>query len=166
MADTFGVCAYFTYTSVPPRKSTPSGPPCQNAMEHSPATLKISEKTRKYHFFPRKSMLVSLKNSTLRTIPSKSVVGRQSIVVRAASFARNSRTTIDQRPTTASNTQCFATLFPAQHPIKNYARYKHCRKQVRGQTKNQRRRKTFYRPRAKQKQNRRRNNSSDVRIDD
>jgi hypothetical protein len=37
--------------------------PCQNAMESSPATLKISEKVRKYHFFPRKSMLVSLKNS-------------------------------------------------------------------------------------------------------
>jgi hypothetical protein len=37
--------------------------PCQNAMDSSPATLKISEKVRKYHFFPRKSMFVFLKNS-------------------------------------------------------------------------------------------------------
>ncbi len=45
-------------------------------MESTPATLKISEKVRKYHFFPRKSMFVFLKNSTLLTIPSKSVVSR------------------------------------------------------------------------------------------
>jgi hypothetical protein len=32
-------------------------------MENKPATLKISEKARKYHFFPRKSILVLRKNS-------------------------------------------------------------------------------------------------------
>src|SRR5207248_8685971 len=36
---------------------------CQNIMLRMPATLKISEKPRKYHFFPRKSMLVLRKNS-------------------------------------------------------------------------------------------------------
>jgi hypothetical protein len=38
--------------------------PCQNNMENTPATLKIKEKARKYHFFPRKSMLVLRNNST------------------------------------------------------------------------------------------------------
>jgi hypothetical protein len=47
-------------------------------MESTPATLKISEKVRKYHFFPRKSMFVFLKNSTLLTIPSK--ISRWSLV--------------------------------------------------------------------------------------
>src|SRR5205085_12682022 len=37
--------------------------PCQNIMLRMPATLKISEKPRKYHFLPRKSMLVLRKNS-------------------------------------------------------------------------------------------------------
>jgi hypothetical protein len=41
--------------------------PCQNAMESTPATLKISEKVRKYHFFPRKSMFVLRKNSKFQT---------------------------------------------------------------------------------------------------
>src|SRR5580700_938382 len=58
-----GVCENFTYTRVPPRKSTPYGMPCQNNMEHKPATLKTREKARKYHFLPRKSMLVLRKNS-------------------------------------------------------------------------------------------------------
>jgi len=40
-------------------------------MENTPATLKIREKARKYHFFPRKSMFASLKNSTLLSIPSE-----------------------------------------------------------------------------------------------
>src|ERR1022692_4066812 len=59
-----GVCENFTYTRVPPRKSTPYGMPCQNAMENKPATLNTSEKARKYHFLPRKSMLVLRNNST------------------------------------------------------------------------------------------------------
>jgi hypothetical protein len=82
-------------------------------MESNPATLKISEKVRKYHFFPRKSMFVSLKNSTLLTIPSKSVVGRQSPVVRGASFieVRERLTTNDQR--LPLNTQRFTALLAA-----------------------------------------------------
>src|SRR5580698_1044341 len=38
--------------------------PCQKKMDESPAMLKISEKARKYHFLPRKSMLVLRNNST------------------------------------------------------------------------------------------------------
>src|ERR1039458_9168425 len=37
---------------------------CQNNMEQIPATLKTSEKARKYHFLPRKSILVLRNNST------------------------------------------------------------------------------------------------------
>src|SRR5689334_15759727 len=40
---------------------------CQNSMERMPATLKISENPRKYHFLPRKSIFVLRKNSTLST---------------------------------------------------------------------------------------------------
>ena len=64
MALSSGVWANFTYTSVPPRKSTPYGMPCQNSMENKPATLKTRENARKYHFFPRKSMFALRKNST------------------------------------------------------------------------------------------------------
>src|SRR5438445_9447323 len=111
--------------------------PCQNAMESTPATLKISEKVRKYHFFPRKSIFVFLKNSTLLSIPSKIslwslVAGRPDCIVHF-SFAN------DYRPPTALNAQRFAPLLPAQHPIKNHARYKNCRNKVRGQTDHQRR---------------------------
>src|SRR5258708_32015139 len=37
---------------------------CQKSMENTPATLNSSEKARKYHFLPRKSMLGLRKNST------------------------------------------------------------------------------------------------------
>src|ERR1035441_6859395 len=37
---------------------------CQNNMEQIPATLNTSEKARKYHFLPRKSILVLRNNST------------------------------------------------------------------------------------------------------
>src|SRR5439155_16167278 len=62
---TSGACENLTLTWVPPRKSMSSGIPCQNTMESTPATLKISEKAMKYHFLPRKSMFALLKNSTL-----------------------------------------------------------------------------------------------------
>jgi hypothetical protein len=83
-------------------------------MESSPATLKISEKVRKYHFFPRKSMFVSLKNSTLLTIPSR--ICCSLFVVRYSLFAehndlRGPRTANDeQRPL---NAQRFAALLAA-----------------------------------------------------
>jgi len=56
-------------------------------IEMIPATLKISEKVRKYHFFPRKSMFVFLKNSTLLSIPSQIsrwslIAGRSGCIVR------------------------------------------------------------------------------------
>src|SRR5580700_9389423 len=131
-------------------------------MENSPATLKISEKVRKYHFFPRKSMFVFLKNSTLLTVPSKSVVGRSERVV--LFYTAN-----DRRPSTndcSSNTQRFAALLAAQHPIKNRARYKHRGKQIRGQAKDQGRGETLDRPRAKQEKKRSRNDGRHVRIND
>src|SRR5215469_5427656 len=64
MASLLGAWENLTYTSVPPRKSTPKGIPCQKSMESTPATLNTSEKARKYHFFPRKSMFGLRKNST------------------------------------------------------------------------------------------------------
>src|SRR5258708_36083712 len=42
----------------------PSGRPCQNSIEQTPAMLNISEKAMKYHFLPRKSILGLRKNST------------------------------------------------------------------------------------------------------
>src|SRR5437899_7504062 len=48
----------------------PSGIPCQKSIEQMPATLNTSEKARKYHFLPRKSMFALRKNSTLRLHPS------------------------------------------------------------------------------------------------
>src|SRR5205809_6383248 len=60
-----GGWANFTRTRVPPLKSTPKGMPCQKNIESTPATLKISEKARKYHFQPKKLMFVLRKNSTL-----------------------------------------------------------------------------------------------------
>src|SRR5580698_3349148 len=72
--------------------------PCQNAMERTPATLKISEKVRKYHFFPRKSMFVFLKNSTLLTIPSRSVVGRSSLGLHRSLQILERLATSDQLP--------------------------------------------------------------------
>ena len=63
-----------TCTSVPPRKSTPSGtglPMCAQCMpiEIMPATLKINEKPRKYHFFPSQSTF-TLRNSSTGSLPS------------------------------------------------------------------------------------------------
>src|SRR5208283_339038 len=97
-----------------------------------------------------------------------SVVSRQSLVVRGASFLdiRERLMTNDQRPTTALNTQRFSALLPAQHPIKNHARYKHRRKQVCRQAEHQRRRKTLYRPGTEDEKNRGRSNGRDVGIDD
>ena len=64
MWSSFGAESKRTVICVPPRKSTLSGSPCQNAMLSTPATEKISEKPRKYHFFPSQSIFTSRKNST------------------------------------------------------------------------------------------------------
>src|SRR5271168_5113649 len=98
MASSFGGCENFTYTSVPPRKSTPSGIPCQKKIESKPATLKINEKAMKYHFLPRKSILGSRKNSTLLPTPSL----HQFLDINVS-----------------LNAQRFSALLPAQHPVKN-----------------------------------------------
>ncbi len=38
--------------------------PCQKSIDRTPATLKISEKARKYHFFPSQSTLMPRNSST------------------------------------------------------------------------------------------------------
>src|SRR4029077_10263314 len=92
------------------------------------------------------------------------VDGRWSFAVRR-SF-QLPQTTIDYRRTTALNAQCLSTLLPAQHPIKNHARYKYCGEQVGEQTEYQCRSETLYRPCTEEEQNRRRNDGGDVSIDD
>jgi len=68
-------------------------------------------------------MFVSLKNSTLLSIPSKN----QSLVGSRWSFGLHRSFRLCERQSTnderqALNAQCFSTLLPAQHPIKNHAR--------------------------------------------
>src|SRR5208282_6555750 len=104
-----GVCENFTYTSVPPRKSTPYGIPCQNSMENKPATLKTSENARKYHFLPRKSMFALRKNSTPLRTP---FLWRCPL----------------------SDAQRLTALLASQQPIENHARHEHRREQIREQT--------------------------------
>src|ERR1039457_6417082 len=132
--------------------------PCQKAIDSTPATLNTSEKTRKYHFLPRKSMFVLRKNSKVKLQNSAS-----SCEFRAASklvcyrlAARSSRL----------NTQCLSTLLPTQHPIKNHARYEHCGKQVGRQTEHQGGRKPLHRPGPEDEQNRGGNDGRDVGIND
>src|ERR1700758_1797218 len=83
MAPMSGRCLNCTCTSVPPRKSTPRGTglpivfQCQ-AIETTPATLKMREKARKYHFFPNQSMFTPRKNSTCFCIPELGLRGQGS----------------------------------------------------------------------------------------
>src|SRR5207253_7194328 len=57
-------CENFKVMIVPPLKSTPKGMPCQKNIESNPATVKISEKPRKYHFFDIQSTFTLRNNST------------------------------------------------------------------------------------------------------
>src|SRR5271165_1916914 len=84
-----GVLANFTYTSVPPLKSTPNGMPCQKKIESNPATLKINEKARKYHFLPRKSILVLRNNSTASPLNTQSLATLVAIEDGVENHARN-----------------------------------------------------------------------------
>ena len=105
-------------------------------MENTPATLKISEKARKYHFLPRKSMLVLRKNSTGFSIP----FSIYDFVMVALCPARKSMTQ------SLLNAERFPALFAAQHPVENRARHKYGRKQVRQQTKRERGGESLHRP--------------------
>src|SRR5215475_14617948 len=124
MASLLGVCENFTYTRVPPRKSTPIGMPCQNSMESTPATLNTSEKARKYHFFPRKSIFGLRKNST----PFESLLKAFRVPERSGLqnyWLANPETLPSRPPKTFSflaDAQRFATLLTAQHPVENHAR--------------------------------------------
>src|SRR5229473_3478934 len=126
MALSSGVCENFTYTSVPPRKSTPRGMPCQNNIENIPATLNTSEKARKYHFLPRKSMLGSLKNSTLSSNPFRDCVRDGHSCPSRPGVARQFLRKLDAYG--------FAALLAAQNPVKDHARNKNRGKQVGQQT--------------------------------
>src|SRR5271163_2350051 len=64
MRSTSGRWSNFTRTRVPPWKSTSRGRPCQKRRLSTPATLKISEKARKYHFLPSQSILTPRNSST------------------------------------------------------------------------------------------------------
>src|ERR1700693_1918151 len=108
MALSSGVWENLTSIKVPPRKSIPSGTPCQNSMENTPATLNTRENARKYHFLPRKSMFGLRKNSTpLRTpflCPRYSTPDEASGATSALPL---------------SYAQRFAALFAGQQPVED-----------------------------------------------
>src|SRR5580658_8791911 len=137
----------FTCTCVPPLKSTPSGtglPLCAQCMpmEITPATLKINEKHRKYHFFPSQSTFTLRKNSTC-PIPSQ----------RLQSSSAN-----------LLNRQLLPRQLVVHMRVEDHPRNKDRRKQIRHQTHNQRGRKSLDRPSAKEKQNGSGNDRRYVRI--
>src|SRR6266702_2427540 len=164
------------------------GMPCQNTMESSPATLKISEKAMKYHFLPRKSMFALLKNSTLlkplqplsfRRRPLKrageepyvnlqtdAVCQRRKLYRPAVPTELYPRPRKCARIVGSSDTQSLAHALAAQNPVKNHSRHKDRGEQICKEPKAQRHRKTAHRARAEKKKNDRRNNSCDVGIHD
>src|SRR5580658_8072931 len=117
IASSFGACENLTWTRVPPRKSMPRGMPCQNSIESTPARLKTSEKARKYHFLPRKSMFGLRKNSTLGRAPSE-LFQRPHIAWVAPAFYQPCQPT---SPLELSNAESFASLMTPEYPIKNHA---------------------------------------------
>src|ERR1700730_7245458 len=120
---------------------------CQNNMESKPATLKISEKARKYHFFPRKSILVLRKNSTGLFSPlSIYDLARSSdcIIGRLCHLKQSPNHEITQL-FNSLNAERFSTLLPAEHPVENETRHKNRGEQVREQTESERGRESFHR---------------------
>src|ERR1700733_9224123 len=160
IASSFGACENLTWTRVPPRKSMPRGMPCQNSIEHTPARLKTSEKARKNHFLPRKSMFGLRKNSTLGRAPSE-LFQKPHIAWVAPAFQRCPPPSLE-----LSDAESFASLMTAEHPIKNHARDKHCGKQIRQQPEGQCGGKPFDRAGAEHEQDGRRNDGGDVGVDD
>src|SRR5215469_10986242 len=173
MASLLGLCENFTYTKVPPRKSTPNGMPCQKSMDSTPATLNNNEKARKYHFLPRKSMFGLRKNSTsLEPLLECCRVSRvQGFKVRRKSprpFSCLKLTKPLKLETlkTLPNTQRFAALLAAKHEVKDHARHEHRREQVGQQTEGQGYGKTLHRARAEDEKDERRHNRGHVCIHD
>src|SRR5579859_226355 len=136
-----GALANFTSTVVPLLNSTPVGIWCQKSIEKTPATLKISENARKYHFLPRKSMFVFLKNSTCFT------------------FVKNRRTRL------ASDAQGLAALFALQAGVEDHAGDENSGKNIGQQTKSQRDCKSLHGSGAEQEQDEGGNNRGHVGID-
>src|ERR1039458_9589754 len=132
-------------------------------MEPMPATLKISENARKYHFLPRKSMFVLRNSSTSK--PQKSFCspsGDCAECVGGEGLDPGRR----QLPLVGwLDTQCLAALMTIQVGIENHARDEYRGKQVREQTEAQRDRKALHRPCSKQEQDDRRNDRRHVGID-
>src|SRR5579864_1024560 len=125
---------------------------CQNNMDPIPATLKISEKARKYHFLPRKSMLVLRNNSTLN--PQKpywglGAGGQNDFHQPPASNPSPLRLTSQMTPL---NAERFAALMAIQNRLEDHARHKNRGKQVRCQTEAECHREALHRSRAEQEQ--------------
>src|SRR6185369_16087359 len=148
MWSSFGAWSKFTRICVPPVKSTPFGMPCQNSMLSTPATEKIRENPRKYHFFPSQSIFVLRKNSTLRSFVSQnfSCPPERSVLHARASPGSKS----------LNRKRCSALLV-LQVRVEDHPRHKHCGKQVRQQTESQRHCETTNRTSSEQEQNERRN---------
>src|SRR5580704_2519733 len=63
--------------------------PCQKKIDVSPATLKIREKARKYHFLPRKSMLVLRNNSTASPLDTQCLATLMAVENGFENYPRN-----------------------------------------------------------------------------
>src|SRR5271165_585962 len=63
--------------------------PCQKKMDSNPATLKIREKARKYHFLPRKSMFVLRNNSTASPLNAQCLATLMAVENRLENDPRN-----------------------------------------------------------------------------
>src|SRR5882757_7512930 len=150
-----GVVSNATRICVPPVKSTPFGIPCQNSMLSIPATEKISENPRKYHFFPSQSILVLRKNSTFAIL----------ITSKTCHSERSEEPPHFANAATTSNRKRRAALLVLQVRVKDHARDKHRRKQVCQQTERQRHRETTHRAGSEEEQDHRRDDCRHVGVD-
>src|ERR1700683_4684570 len=136
--------------------------PCQNNMENMPATLNTSEKARKYHFFPRKSILVLRKNSTGCLAPYLNLKV-SSFEFPVSSFQSS---TSHRKLETFLNAQRFTALLTAEDPVEDQSRNEYRGKQVGQQTESERDRKPLDRTGSEDEQDCRRYNGRHVRIHD
>src|ERR1035437_3225323 len=131
MAPISGRFANCTCTSVPPRKSTPSGtglPVLAQCVpiETMPAALKINEKPRKYHFFPSQSTL-TLRNNSTGSLPSCCIGAPTGSGIQCSSCVRNSDAEL--------NRNHLARLQFVEVRVEDDPRDKNRREQVREQAK-------------------------------